>query len=102
MSTSVFIRHVTQPGERETVHSIWERHMAPNITTNGDHEAYFYCFDDNNQDVIVVYQQYTNAESAASFLQTPAYLAYLQEVEPYLMGPAEVTAASPIWVKKTS
>lgn len=42
--TALFITHRTQPGEREAVHDVWRKHMAPAISQNPGHEAYSYLF----------------------------------------------------------
>lgn len=97
--TALFIRHKTQPGKRDEVRLVWEKHMAPAISANPDHTAYFYCFDDADPDSICAFQQYSSAEAAQDFLKTPNYLAYLQEVEPLLAGPPHVTTLTPVWSK---
>lgn len=62
--------------------------------------AYFYCFDNADPDAIVAFQQYVSAEAAGEFLKTDSYAAYLQEVEPLLSGPPQVTALTPMWSKE--
>lgn len=101
MTFALIIKHKTQPGKRDEVRVVWEKHMAPAISANAGHMAYFYCFDDADQDSIVAFQQYQNAEASRDFLQTESYAAYLKEVEPLLAGPPEITALTPIWSKMT-
>lgn len=96
---ALFIRHTTQPGQREAVKAIWEQHMAPAIAQNPGHEAYFYCFNQHDPDSIVVYQQYASVTASQTFLTHPSYLTYLAAVEGLLVGPPEVTAAIPQWIK---
>jgi quinol monooxygenase YgiN len=96
---ALFIKHKTQPGKRDEVRRVWERHMRPNIASNPGHEAYFYCFDDNDADTICAFQQYADSKSSADFLKTDSYAAYLKEVEPLLAGPPQVTSLAPIWIK---
>jgi quinol monooxygenase YgiN len=99
---ALFIRHQTQPGRRDDVRAVWERHMRPAIAANPGHEAYFYCYDDADADVICAFQQYADAGAARDFLATASYAAYLREVEPLLAGPPQVTAVTPVWSKPTS
>ena len=73
--------------------------MAPAITANPGHTAYFYCFDNNEPDTIYAFQQYLSMEASQEFLQTTSYAAYLLEVEPLLARPPQVTALTPIWSK---
>ena len=89
---ALIIKHRTQPGKREAVRKVWERHMAPAVTANPGHTAYLYCFDNNEPDSIFAFQQYVSIEASQEFLQTSSYAAYLKEVEPLLAGPAQVTA----------
>ncbi len=73
--------------------------MRPAIAANSGHEAYFYCYDDNDADVICAFQQYKNAEAASDFLATTHYAEYTREVEPLLAGPPQVTTLTSVWVK---
>jgi len=96
---AILIRHQTRPGARADVQRVWERHMAPAVTTNPGHIAYFYCLDEADPDAITAFQVYDDAASSAAFLQTDEYRAYLDEVEPLLTGPPQVTALTPVWSK---
>ena len=98
-SVALIVKHRTQPGKRDEVRAVWERHMAPAIAANPGHTAYFYCFDNADPDSIYAFQQCTNAEEAAAFLKTDAYAAYLNDVEPLLSGPPEVTPLTTTWSK---
>ncbi len=98
-SVALFIRHKSLPGKRDQVRRVWERHLQPHIARNAAHEAYFYCYDDNDPDSICVYQQYSDGASSRAFLALPHYADYVKEVEPLLAGPPEVTTATPVWVK---
>ena len=73
--------------------------MAPAIASNPGHTAYFYCFDDSGPDSICAFQQYASVEASQEFLETEDYAAYLEEVEPLLSGPPQVTALTPVWSK---
>ena len=98
-SLALIIKHKTQPGKRDEVRKVWERHMAPAVSANPGHLAYFYCFDNADPDAILAFQQYVSAEAAGEFLKTDSYAAYLQEVEPLLSGSPQVTALTPTWWK---
>lgn len=96
---ALFVKHKTLPGKRDAVREVWERHMRPNIASNPGHEAYFYCFDNNDPDSICAFQQYTELRASQDFLKTDSYAAYLKEVEPLLAGPPDVLSLSPVWIK---
>jgi quinol monooxygenase YgiN len=96
---ALFIKHKTRVGKRDAVRAVWERHMRPKIAANPGHEAYFYCFDNNDADAICAFQEYADLKSSQDFLKTESYASYLKEVEPLLVGPPEVTSLTPLWVK---
>jgi len=96
---ALIIKHMTQPGKRDQVRTIWEKHMAPAVSANPGHTAYFYCFDNTDPDVISAFQVYESAAASQAFLKTESYLAYLKEVEPLLAGPPQVTSLTPVWSK---
>ncbi|WP_104106186.1 antibiotic biosynthesis monooxygenase [Nocardioides sp. 616] len=96
---ALIIRHQTLPGKREDVRKVWEAHMAPAVGDNPGHLAYFYCFDNADPDAISAFQVYDSPESSQQFLESEAYLAYVQDVEPLLSGPPQVTALTPVWTK---
>jgi quinol monooxygenase YgiN len=96
---ALFIKHRAVPGKRNEVHRIWEEHLQPNITANPAHEAYFYCYDDNDPDTICVVQQYLDRTPAQEFMEVPWYAAYVNEVSPLLAGKPEIRASTPVWAK---
>ena len=96
---ALFITHRTRPGQRDRVRDVWMDHMAPAVTGNSGHLAYWYCFDTEDSDVLRVFQLYESAAAAAAFLEHPAYRSYLSAVEGLLAGPPEVHTAAPQWSK---
>ena len=99
---AVTIRHQTLPGRRDDVRDVWEKHMAPAISRNPGHLAYYYCLDNNDPDAIVAFQIYDSIESSQAFLLTDAYATYLQEVDPLLTGPPQLTASTPVFSKEST
>jgi quinol monooxygenase YgiN len=97
MTTALFIRHRAVAGRRDDLHGVWLRHLQPAISANPGHDAYFYCFDDEDPDVVVVYQQYRDADAAAAFLATTAYRDYFDESAPLLAEAPVLTRATPRW-----
>ena len=96
---ALIVKHRTRPGMRDEVRSVWEKHMAPAVSANPGHTAYFYCFDNADPDSISAFQVYESAEASQHFLETDSYSAYLKDVEPLLSGPPQVTSLTPVWVK---
>jgi quinol monooxygenase YgiN len=97
--TAVFIKHRALPGKREEVRRVWEKHLQSRIKANLAHEVYFYCYDDNDPDVICAFQMYTSRASSQDFLKSAWYSAYLREVKPLLAGEPEIQGTTPIWAK---
>ena len=98
-SLALIIKHKTQPGKRDEVRAVWVKHMAPAVSANPGHAAYFYCFDNADPDSISAFQVYESAEASQQFLKTESYAAYLHDVEPLLSGPPQVTTLTPVWAK---
>lgn len=96
---ALIIKHKTQAGKRDEVRAVWEKHMAPAVSNNPGHAAYFYCFDNADPDSISAFQVYESAEASRQFLATASYAAYLEDVEPLLLGPPQVTVLTPVWAK---
>jgi len=97
---AIFITHRALPGKRDQVRGVWERHLRPVIESNPGHEAYFYCYDDEDADVVRVYQQYSDATSQEAFLGEDAYALYEEEVAPLLAAPPDVRLVTPWWTKE--
>lgn len=96
---ALFVRLRARPGKRDEVRQVWERHLKPNIAGNLASEAYFYCYDDMDPDVVCAFQQYSDRVSPQDFVKAPWYAAYIEEVTPLLAGQPDVRAVTPIWVK---
>jgi quinol monooxygenase YgiN len=97
--TALFITHRALPGKRDEVRRTWEQHLQPRIAANAAHEAYFYCYDENDPDTICVFQQYADRASSQTFLAASWYAAYVSEVTPLLAGEPEIRVATPVWAK---
>ncbi len=96
---ALFIKQRALPGKRDEVRRVCEKHLKPRVVANPAHEAYFYCFDDNDPDAICVFQQYADRVSSQEFLEAPWYATYVNEVSPLLAGQPEIIVATPVWAK---
>ncbi len=97
--TALFVRHRARPGQRDEVRRIWERYVKPRAETNPAHEAYYFCFDDIDQDVICVFQLYSGVTAAHDFMSGDWYAEYLLVVSRVLVAPPEIVPASLVWSK---
>src|SRR5688572_31390020 len=56
------------------------RSVKPRAAANPAHEAYFFCYDDTDADVICVFQLYSDKAAMENFLKGAWYTEYLNEV----------------------
>lgn len=97
--TALFVRHKALPGKRDDVRRVWEKHVKPRAAANPGHEAYYFCYDDKDADVICVFQLYSDTSAMESFLAGAWYPEYLAEVGQFVAVPPEITPADLIWAK---
>ncbi|MBA3712690.1 MAG: antibiotic biosynthesis monooxygenase [Pyrinomonadaceae bacterium] len=97
--TALFIRHRAQSGRRDDVQRVWEKHVKPRVEANPAHEAYFFCYDDNDPDVICVFQLYTDMASMQDFLRGAWYADYLSEVSQFIEAQPQIAPATLVWAK---
>jgi quinol monooxygenase YgiN len=96
---ALFVTHRAKPGRRDDVLATWSQYLRPLIEANPDHLAYAYCFDDNDPDVVRVFQLYRSVEAAGAFLQLPGYDEYLAHVMEHVAAPPQLDTATPQWLK---
>ena len=95
---ALFLKHHAKPDRRDDLESVWQRHMKPAIDANDGHIAYIYSFG-AEPDVVGAFQIYRSKGEADAFLQSAAYLAYLEDSRPLLAHDPEVTVLEPRWIK---
>lgn len=96
---ALFIRHTAKPGKRDELRRIWEKYVRGYVAGNDHQPAYFYCYDDNDPNSVVVFQLHAGEESGSAFEQQPWYEDYERETAALLAGPSEFRSASPQWIK---
>lgn len=97
--TALFIRRQALPGRRNEVQLIWERHVKPRVEVNPDHEPYYFCHDDNDPDVVCVFQIYSSEAAMQDFLSGEWYPAYLSEVSKVVAAAPQISPATLVWNK---
>jgi quinol monooxygenase YgiN len=97
--SALFIRHRAKPGCREDVQRIWEKHVKPRVISNPAHEAYYFCHDQADPDVVCVFQLYSSEDAMRDFLSGSWYPAYLKEISEVVAAPPEVSPAALVWNK---
>lgn len=69
------------------------------MAANPDHEAYFFCFDEDDDDVICAFQVFSCREAIERFMAGDWYSSYLAEVRRYTQEAPDLNPASPVWSK---
>lgn len=95
---ALFIKTKTQPGKREEVKALWEKHLKPGAVANPAQAVHVFCFD-ADPDTLYLFEVYVSQEALYAAGQSPAFAAYLQEAMPLLAGQPEVGMATPLWAK---
>lgn len=96
---ALFIRHQALPGKRDEVRRVWDRHVRPRVDANPAHEAYYFCYDNHDPDVICVFQLYSDKPAMQEFLSGAWYSDYLNEVGQFVAVPPQLTPAALVWNK---
>jgi quinol monooxygenase YgiN len=99
---ALFIRHQAQPGKRDEIKRVWEKYAQNYVADSRGQLAYFYCYDDNDPDAIVVFQLHADVDSTKEFVNQRWYADYERETEALLAGPSEFRMATPQWTKGAS
>jgi len=99
-NSALFIKHTAKPGKRDEVKRVWEKFVRDYVATSERQPAYFYCFDNNEPDTIVVFQLHSDPGSGNEFVNQPWYDDYERETAELLAGPSEFRTATPQWMKK--
>ncbi len=99
---ALYIRHQAKPGKRDDVRRIWEKHARDYVAGSNGQLTYYYCYDDNDPDTIVVFALAANETSGQEFVKQPWFADYQRETAALLAEPSEFRPATPRWVKGLS
>lgn len=97
--TGLFVRHKAKPGQRDSVKAVWEKYVKPRANSNANHEAYYFCYDNDDPDVICVFQLLSDENSLDQFMEGPWYPEYLEAVSEYVLEAPTLNTATPQWIK---
>ncbi len=97
--TALFIQHRAKPGHRNDVQRVWEKHVKPRVEVNPAHEAYYFCYDENDPDVVCVFQLYSDIDAMNAFMEGDWYPVYLDEISKFIADAPQIIPAKTVWVK---
>ncbi|HET9285308.1 MAG TPA: hypothetical protein VFR24_25425 [Candidatus Angelobacter sp.] len=100
MSKVAFVvKNKTQPGKRDKVRALYEKHLATRALANKDQEVIVWCDDAQDPDTFYLFEIYTNTEAPMANAQAPWFAEYLQAVMPLMEGEGEMMNMIPRWAK---
>lgn len=95
----LFLKVRTVDGKRDTVRKLWEKHLKQRATENENQIVYYYCFDNQDTNVIHMFEHYSNPEELQKNAQADWFQNYMNEVKPFLHEEPEVSVTTPVWSK---
>jgi quinol monooxygenase YgiN len=100
--SATFVRHKAKPGRRDDLRRVWEKYVRDYIADGDGTLSYFYCYDDNDPDIVIAFQLAADQATAEEFVKQPWFADYQRETAALLAGPSELRTATPQWVKGAS
>jgi quinol monooxygenase YgiN len=97
--SATFVRHTAKPGKRDEVLRVWEKYARDYVASSNVAVSYYYCFDDNDPDTVIVFQLAADQDAAQDFVKQPWFADYQRETAALVAGPSELRTATPQWVK---
>jgi quinol monooxygenase YgiN len=89
----------TQPGRRDDVRALWDRHLRPRAEGNAAQELYLFCEDERDADAFHLVEVYSDPAAARENAQAPWFAAYMREVGPLMAGRPSMVSARAVWAK---
>ncbi|MEM6619946.1 MAG: antibiotic biosynthesis monooxygenase [Pseudomonadota bacterium] len=96
---AVFLTIETQPGQRDTLVDLWEKHLKTRASSDDAHVSYVFALDMNDPNVVRIAEVYATQAAFQANTQSDWFAAYMAEVGRLLAGEPGFAMASPYWVK---
>jgi len=88
-----------KPGQRDEVRRVWEKYARDYVS--GSKLGFYYCYDDNDPDRIIVFGLGDQA-SIREFAQQPWFPDYQRDTHALLAEPGEIRSTTPQYVKDSA
>lgn len=98
---ALFIKSKAKPGKRDALRTLWETHLRDSAAANPALEAYYYCYDNDDPDVVHLFEVYGDATAQAADAGGDVFKNFMVEAGPLLDGFPEVYQTTPMWIKGT-
>ncbi len=96
---ALFMTITTQPGKRDELVALWDKHLKNRAAENDDQTRYVFALDMANPDVIHISEVYGSKAGFEANSQAPWFADYMAEAGPLLAGQPAFNIAMPHWVK---
>ena len=96
---ALFIKVTTQPGKREEVKQIWEKHVKPHSEGDKALDICCYCYALEDENTICLFELMSDPSALETTVQSDWFAEYQEQLKPLLAGPPEIIATTPIWAK---
>lgn len=96
---SLFMTIRTQPGQRDELISLWEKHLKDRAAENDAQVRYVIARDLADPDVIRITEVYATQAAFEENSQAPWFADYMAEAGPLIVGQPDFAMATPHWVK---
>ena len=88
-----------QPGKRDAVKSLWEGVVKPHAESNSNVQFSCYTFDQNDPDVIVLFEVLADDSVLTGLYREAWFREYVATLGTFLAGPPEIVTGTPVWIK---
>jgi quinol monooxygenase YgiN len=89
---ALFIKTKAQPGKRDKLRQLWEKHLKPGAEQNPQQQVHVFCMDSTDDDTLFLFEVYSSQAALEAAGQSPAFGNYMQEAMAYLADPPEVAS----------
>ncbi|NNE81128.1 MAG: hypothetical protein HKN18_12745 [Silicimonas sp.] len=96
---ALFLTVKTQPGQRDALVTLWEKHLQGRAAENDDQVRYVFALDMADPDTIRITEVYETQAAFEANSQAPWFADYMAEAGPLLAGQPEFHMARPHWIK---
>lgn len=96
---TIFIKTRCQPGKRDEVFKLWEKHLKPRLMSNPDQIGYSFSYDNYDENVFHLFELYASQEAFQANSQESWFADYMAEAGPLLDGEPEFSMSTPQFTK---
>ena len=96
---ALFLKIKTQPGQRDALVALWDKHLKTRAADNAEHLSYVFALDMGDPDTVHITEVYSTQAAFQANSQSAWFAAYMAEAGQLLAGKPGFVMARPHWVK---